>query len=80
MIFDALQKRDSDTVLLLSTLYLPLLAASVFLSVMQVHARMTTQRRWREWLNNHLVDRCLRTAAIISSILRAALPGIPNIA
>ena len=60
VIFDALQKRDSDTVLLLSTLYLPLLAISVFLSVMQVHARMTTQRRWREWLNNHLVDRWLK--------------------
>jgi putative ATP-binding cassette transporter len=59
-IFDALQKRDSDSVLLLSMVYLPLLAASVFFSVMQVYARMTTQRRWREWLNNHLVDRWLK--------------------
>ena len=46
-IFDALEKRDSQTVLFLSTLYFPLLLASVFLSVMQVYARMTTQRRWR---------------------------------
>ena len=60
VIFDALQKKDLDTVLFLSMLYLPLLAASVFFSVMQVHARMTTQRRWREWLNNHLVDRWLK--------------------
>jgi putative ATP-binding cassette transporter len=60
VIFDALQKRDSDTVLLLSMLYLPLLAASVFFGVMQVYARMTTQRRWREWLNNQLVDRWLK--------------------
>ena len=29
-IFDALEKRDSETVLLLSMLYFPLLAASVF--------------------------------------------------
>lgn len=58
-IFDALEQRDSPTVLFLSLLYVPLLAASVFLSVMQVYARMTTQRRWRAWLNGHLVDRWL---------------------
>jgi putative ATP-binding cassette transporter len=58
--FDALQKKDSDTILLLSLIYLPLMAASVVLGVVQVYARMTTQRRWREWLNNHLVDRWLR--------------------
>ena len=57
--FDALQSRDSDTVLLLSALYLPLLAGSVLLSVVQICARMTMQRRWREWLNNRLVNRWL---------------------
>src|SRR6059058_4885650 len=36
--FDALQSRDSDTVLLLSALYLPLLAGSVLLSVVQICA------------------------------------------
>ena len=56
-IFDALEKRDSQTVLFLSMLYFPLLLASVFLSVMQVYTRMTTQRRWRAWLNNHLIGR-----------------------
>jgi vitamin B12/bleomycin/antimicrobial peptide transport system ATP-binding/permease protein len=48
VVFDALQRRDSDTILFLSMIYLPLLAASVVFSVMQVYARMTTQRRWRE--------------------------------
>src|SRR5262249_23960313 len=56
VIFDALQASDSDTVLLLSMLYVPLLAGSVLLSVMLVCARMTMQRRWREWLNNLLID------------------------
>ena len=60
VIFDALQGKDSDTVLLLATLYVPLLAGSVFLSVMQICARMTMQRHWRRWLNNLLVDRWLR--------------------
>jgi putative ATP-binding cassette transporter len=60
VIFDALQTRNSETVLKLSMLYLPLLAGSVLLSVMQLCARMTMQRRWREWLNKLLVDRWLR--------------------
>src|SRR5262249_1542025 len=51
VIFDALQIRDSDTVLRLSMFYLPLLAGSVFLTVMNLCARMTMQRRWREWFN-----------------------------
>ena len=49
-----------STVLLLSALYLPLLAGSVALSIMNVFARMTLQRRWRGWLNALLIDRWLR--------------------
>src|SRR5215470_14687944 len=60
VIFDALQARDADTVVQLSMLYVPLLAGSVFLTVMQLWARMTMQRRWREWLNKLLVDRWLK--------------------
>jgi putative ATP-binding cassette transporter len=62
VIFDALQASDSDTVLLLSMLYVPLLAGSVLLSVMQVCARMTMQRRWRGWLNNLLIDRWFKNS------------------
>ncbi len=58
-IFDALERRDGDSVLFLSVIYFPLLAASVCLMVMQVYARLTTQRRWRAWLNTHLLDRWL---------------------
>jgi putative ATP-binding cassette transporter len=59
LFFDALQTQESNTALLLAALYLPLLIASVLLSVMQVCARMTIQRRWRAWLNNFLIDRWL---------------------
>jgi putative ATP-binding cassette transporter len=58
-IFDALEKRDSGHVFALALIYVPLLVGSVFLVVMQVYARMTTQRRWRAWLNDYLVDRWL---------------------
>jgi vitamin B12/bleomycin/antimicrobial peptide transport system ATP-binding/permease protein len=59
-IFDALQRQDGGTVLYVSLIYLPLLMASVAVMVLQVYARMTTQRRWRAWLNNHLLDRWLK--------------------
>jgi putative ATP-binding cassette transporter len=59
-IFDALERRDGGTVLYLSLIYVPLLAASVAVMLLQVYARMTTQRRWRAWLNNHLLDRWLK--------------------
>src|SRR5215831_5094267 len=62
LIFDALQASDSKAVLLASMLYVPILAGSVFLSVMQVCARMAMQRRWRAWLNNLLVDRWLKNS------------------
>jgi vitamin B12/bleomycin/antimicrobial peptide transport system ATP-binding/permease protein len=58
-IFDALEKHDAERVFWFAMIYVPLLAASVFLTVMQVYVRMTTQRRWRAWLNDHLVDRWL---------------------
>jgi vitamin B12/bleomycin/antimicrobial peptide transport system ATP-binding/permease protein len=60
VVFDTLQNRDAGAVLWLALLYLPLLAASVLLIVTQVYARMTMQRRWRAWLNDHLLDRWLR--------------------
>jgi putative ATP-binding cassette transporter len=59
-IFDALERRDGGTVLYLSLIYVPLLVASVAVMLLQVYARMTTQRRWRAWQNNHLLDRCLK--------------------
>ena len=59
-IFDALERRDGGTVLYLSLIYVPLLVGSVAVMLLQVYARMTTQRRWRAWLNNHLLDRWLK--------------------
>ena len=58
-IFDALEKKDANAVLILSMIYFAILGASVSLSVAQVYARMTIQRRWRKWLTDNLVDRWL---------------------
>jgi putative ATP-binding cassette transporter len=56
-IFDALQDKDASTVARLSAVYFVLLAVSVGLSATQTYLRMALQRRWRAWLNDHLVDR-----------------------
>jgi putative ATP-binding cassette transporter len=77
-IFDALQERNSHTILLLSMAYLPLLAASVAFSVLQVYARMTTQRRWREWLTNQLVNRWFKNSRYYHLNLVSGAPGNPE--
>jgi vitamin B12/bleomycin/antimicrobial peptide transport system ATP-binding/permease protein len=58
-LFDGLEKHDASRVLFLSLIYFPIMVASVFFNVMQVYGRMTLQRRWRAWLNYHLVGRWL---------------------
>src|SRR6516162_6466415 len=58
-IFDAIEKRDSTTVLWLSAVFFPLAFTSVVLSVAQVYARMGIQRRWRAWLTDNVVSRWL---------------------
>jgi vitamin B12/bleomycin/antimicrobial peptide transport system ATP-binding/permease protein len=60
VIFDALEKRDSATVFFLSAIFLPLAAASICCGVGNVYGRMTSQRRWRAWLTQRIIERWLR--------------------
>ena len=60
-IFDALEKKEASTVLTLSMVYVVILVISVGFAVVQVYARMTLQRRWRQWLTDILVDRWLKS-------------------
>ena len=57
--FDALEQKDTNAVLAQALLFLPLTVANVTLAVGALQARMTTQRRWRAWLNGHVLDRWL---------------------
>jgi putative ATP-binding cassette transporter len=59
-IFDALEKKDSPRVVYLAAIFFPLAVASVTFGVINVWARMTTQRRWRAWVSDHLLGRWLR--------------------
>ncbi len=59
-IFDALEQRNSATVLFMSFIFFPLAAASVAIGVTNVWARMTTQRRWRAWVSDAVISRWLK--------------------
>src|SRR6476659_5123834 len=58
-IFDALEKKDSATVLHQALVFVPLAAGSIAVAVCIVYARMRTQRRWRAWLTEHTITRWL---------------------
>jgi putative ATP-binding cassette transporter len=58
-IFDALEKKDSATVLRQAIIFIPLAIGSIAVAVCVVYARMRTQRRWRAWLTEHTITRWL---------------------
>ena len=57
--FDALDHKNADAVTHQSLIFVPLVLLSVALATATVAARMTIQRRWRAWLNGHVLDRWL---------------------
>jgi vitamin B12/bleomycin/antimicrobial peptide transport system ATP-binding/permease protein len=59
VMFDALDKRDGSGVLYQTLLFFPLIAAVVGVAAALTYAKMTLQRRWREWLNAHVLDQWL---------------------
>jgi vitamin B12/bleomycin/antimicrobial peptide transport system ATP-binding/permease protein len=53
--FNALERRDSAGLWDEAWLFAPLAGLNILLSVASVWGRMTTQRKWREWLTKHLL-------------------------
>ena len=53
--FNALGRRDADRLWQEVLMFAPLAFLSISLSVASVWGRMTTQRKWREWLTKHLL-------------------------
>src|SRR5258707_1148478 len=58
--FFALERRDAARLWEEAWLFAPLAGLSILLSVASVWGRMTTQRKWREWLTKHLLALWLR--------------------
>ena len=57
--FDALGQRDSSGVLRQTMIFFPIIFAMVSVGAAATYAKMTLQRRWREWLNAHVLDQWL---------------------
>jgi putative ATP-binding cassette transporter len=53
--FNALELRDAAGLWAQAVTFVPLACASIALAVASVWGRMTTQRKWREWLTKHLL-------------------------
>jgi len=54
--FNAIERKDGTALWTQTLVFAPLAAASLTLAIVSVWGRMTMQRRWREWLSNHLYD------------------------
>ncbi|HJQ83497.1 MAG TPA: ABC transporter ATP-binding protein/permease [Candidatus Binatia bacterium] len=57
--FDAIDHKDGGGVVRQSLIFIPLMFANVAIAAAATYARLTTQRRWREWLNGNVLDRWL---------------------
>src|SRR5579872_778787 len=57
VMFDGLENRDLHTVLFQSVIFFPLVVASLLMAVSDTYSKMSLQRRWRAWLNAHVLDR-----------------------
>jgi putative ATP-binding cassette transporter len=54
--FNAIERRDAAELWVQALRFVPLVAASLTLAIVSIWGRMTMQRKWREWLSNHLYD------------------------
>ena len=54
--FNAIGRKDAAELWTQALRFVPLAAASIFLTILSVWSRMTMQRTWREWLSNCLYD------------------------
>jgi len=54
--FNAVERKDETAILAQAIRFVPYAAGSLALAISSVWARMTTKRKWREWLSSHLYD------------------------
>ncbi len=79
--FDAFGRRDGPALRAQALIFLPLAGSSILVAVLAVWARMTTERKWRAFLTQHLIDRWLANPPLPSAPIhsrRGPEPRIPN--
>ncbi|WKA29715.1 SbmA/BacA-like family transporter [Bradyrhizobium roseum] len=63
--FDAIERKNAAGLWQQALALLPIATASLALAIISVWGRMTMQRKWREWLSNHLYDYWLERDHIV---------------
>jgi len=78
IMFDGLENREMSTVVFQSMVFLPLVLASLAMAVADTYSKMSLQRRWRAWLNGHVLDRWLTSGRYYQLTLRAGEHSTPE--
>jgi vitamin B12/bleomycin/antimicrobial peptide transport system ATP-binding/permease protein len=78
VMFDGIDNRDMRIVLFQSVVFLPLVLASLAMAVADTYSKMSLQRRWRAWLNGHVLDRWLTSGRYYQLTLRAGEHTTPE--
>jgi putative ATP-binding cassette transporter len=78
VMFDGLDNRDMNTVLFQSIIFLPLVLASLAMAVTDTYSKMSLQRRWRAWLNGHVLDRWINSGNYYQLTLRPGEHSTPE--
>jgi vitamin B12/bleomycin/antimicrobial peptide transport system ATP-binding/permease protein len=78
VMFDGLDNRDMHTVRFQSVVFLPLVLASLAMAVADTYSKMSLQRRWRSWLNGHVLDRWVTSGRYYQLTLRPGEHSTPE--
>jgi putative ATP-binding cassette transporter len=78
VMFDGLDNRDMHTVVFQSIVFLPLVVGSLTMAVADTYSKMSLQRRWRAWLNGHVLDRWVTSGRYYQLTLRPGEHGTPE--
>ena len=78
VMFDGLDNRDMGAVLFQSIIFLPLVLGSLMMAVADTYSKMSLQRRWRAWLNGHVLDRWVTSGRYYQLTLSPGEHGTPE--
>jgi putative ATP-binding cassette transporter len=78
VMFDGLENRDMRIVVFQSIIFLPLVLASLAMAVTDTYSKTSLQRRWRAWLNGHVLDRWLTSGRYYQLTLRPGEHSTPE--
>jgi vitamin B12/bleomycin/antimicrobial peptide transport system ATP-binding/permease protein len=78
VMFDGLENRNMHTVVFQSIIFVPLVLASLAMAIADTYSKMSLQRRWRAWLNGHVLDRWLTDGRYYQLTLRPGEHSTPE--